>query len=121
MTFTPKWFYLNYLLSSIFFIFFQLCYNAGIPFKIIIIVYYSFVFAHGLFFTFTIFPKDLPEGIQREMVFCENHEENSRMKNTETETNGLLLRSVEECDADKTGKHEKSDNDGGKKSFFHRI
>ena len=54
------------------------------------------------------------------MVFCENHEENSRMKNTETETNGLLLRSVEECDADKTSKQEKLDNDDGNKSIFHR-
>ena len=38
----------------------QLCFNAGALFKIIIIVYYVFVFGQGMLFTFTIFPKDLP-------------------------------------------------------------
>ena len=75
---------------------FQLCYNAGISFKTIIIVYYSFVFGHGLLFTFTIFPKDLPDSTQMDITDNGgNNEKDFSSSNTDgndlkTDTNGLL-------------------------------
>ena len=47
--------------SAVMFLLFKLCYNAGISFRTVVIVYYSFVFGQGMLFTFTIFPKDLPK------------------------------------------------------------
>ncbi|CAB4008829.1 Hypothetical predicted protein, partial [Paramuricea clavata] len=75
---------------------FKLCYNAGISLKTIIIVYYSFVFGHGLLFTFTIFPKDLPDSTQMDVTDNGgNNEKYFSSSNTDgndikTDTNGLL-------------------------------
>ncbi len=75
---------------------FQLCYNAGISFKAIIIAYYSFVFGHGLLFTFTIFPKDLPGSTQKNISNSESNEKHPSSSSdycsngSETDTNGQL-------------------------------
>lgn len=114
---------------------FQLCYSAGISFQTIIIVYYSFVFVHGLLFTFTIFPKDLSRKTEKETVqSSENNEKNLTNKqlrnveecdkereilkknendcrNAETESSGLIT--VEEYETDKTGKLKRIHDDGG--------
>ncbi len=74
---------------------FQFCYKAGISFKAIIIAYYSFVFGHGLLFTFTIFPKDLPGSTQKNISNSESNEKHSSSSDycsngSETDTNGRL-------------------------------
>ena len=114
---------------------FQLCYNAGISFQTIIIVYYSFVFVHGLLFTFTIFPEELSRKTEKEIVqLCANNEKilpNKQLRNveecdtekeiskknengcrnTETESSGLIT--AEEYKTDKTAKLKRIHDDDG--------
>ncbi|CAB4020451.1 Hypothetical predicted protein, partial [Paramuricea clavata] len=80
--------------SAIMLLIFKLCYNSGIPFKTIIIVYYSFVFGHGLLFTFTIFPKNLPDSTNTDIGNGRSNEEDSNSSNCntglKTDTDGQL-------------------------------
>ncbi|XP_028416746.1 solute carrier family 43 member 3-like [Dendronephthya gigantea] len=50
----------------------NLCFNAGVSFRTITIVYYAFVFGQGMLFTFTIFPEDLPDDTEEDVGRYEN-------------------------------------------------
>ncbi|CAB3989753.1 Hypothetical predicted protein [Paramuricea clavata] len=63
--------------SAVMLLIFKLCYNSGISFKTIIIVYYSFIFGHGLLFTFSIFPKDLTDSTNTDIGNGGSNEEHS--------------------------------------------
>ena len=94
--------------------FFQLCYNSGISFKTIIIVYYSFVFGHGLLFTFTIFPKDLTDSTNRDIGNGGSNEEDSI--SSKTDGNDLKIDTVGQLENENVftisgeGKENDSDN-----------
>lgn len=66
----------------------QLCYNAGISFKFIIIVYYSFAVGQGLLFTFAIFPKDLL-GKSREKDFGNGSSNEKHSTSSDTSRDSL--------------------------------
>ncbi|XP_028395691.1 solute carrier family 43 member 3-like [Dendronephthya gigantea] len=59
--------------SAVSWLIFKLCFNAGVSFRTIIIVYYAFVFGQGMLFTFTIFPEDLPDDTEEDVGRYENN------------------------------------------------
>ncbi|XP_028395770.1 solute carrier family 43 member 3-like [Dendronephthya gigantea] len=82
--------------SAVVLLVFKLCFNAGVSFKIIIIVYYVFVVGQGMLFTFTIFPKDLPDDIEEHVRKCENNSSTNENLEQFTSENPFISREIEE-------------------------
>ncbi|XP_028416745.1 solute carrier family 43 member 3-like [Dendronephthya gigantea] len=84
--------------SAVVLLVFKLCFNAGVSFRSIIIVYYVFVFGQGILFTFTIFPKDLPVPEDTEEDVRESNSSKNENPEQFTCENAFISREVQEND-----------------------